>query len=84
MAGMMDRFHLFKYGLAMVLFFVALKIAWLNSWYGGKFPVAWSLGIITLVIAVTVVASLLLPKSKVATPSVAESDRAKGRRDGNP
>ena len=68
MAGMMDRFHLFKYGLAVV--FVGLKIAWLKSWYGGKFPVAWSLGIITLAIAVTVVASLLLPKSRVATPSV--------------
>jgi len=62
LAGMMDRFYMLKYGLAVVLMFVGLKIAWLNDLYGGKFPITISLGIIAAVIAASVIASLLFPK----------------------
>jgi len=62
LAGMMDRFYMLKYGLAVVLMFVGLKISWLNGLYGGKFPITISLGIIAAVIALSVVASLLFPR----------------------
>jgi tellurite resistance protein TerC len=62
LAGMMDRFYMLKYGLAVVLMFVGLKIAWLNGLYGGKFPITISLGIISAVIAASVVLSLLFPR----------------------
>ena len=67
LAGMMDRFYMLKYGLAVVLMFVGLKISWLNGLYGGKFPITISLGIIAAVIALSVVASLLFPKRHQST-----------------
>ena len=62
LAGAMDKFHLLKYGLAVVLVFVGLKMVWLNGLYDGKFPITLSLGIITGVIGLSVAASLLFPK----------------------
>lgn len=64
LAGAIGKFHMLKYGLAVVLVFVGLKMVWLNNLYGGKFPISLSLGIITTVIAVSVLASLLFPKSQ--------------------
>ena len=63
LAGAMDKFHMLKYGLSVVLVFVGLKMVWLNGLYDGKFPIALSLGIITGVIGLSVVASLLFPKA---------------------
>ncbi|MBF0366333.1 MAG: TerC family protein [Oligoflexia bacterium] len=59
LAGVMDRFIYIKYGLAMVLVFVGLKMVYLNEAFGGKFPITWSLLIITLLIATSMLASLL-------------------------
>jgi TerC family integral membrane protein len=59
-----DTFHLLKYGLGVVLVFVGLKMVWLNQAFGGHFPIAWSLGIIVGVIAVSVVLSLVFPKKQ--------------------
>lgn len=68
LAGAVERFTLLKYGLAAVLVFVGLKMVWLNDAFGGKFPTAWSLGIIGGVIAVSIAASLLLTRgSKTIT-----------------
>ena len=61
LAGVIHKFHLIQYGLAVVLVFVGLKMVWLNDAFGGKFPITWSLGIITGVIAISVIASLLFP-----------------------
>ena len=61
LAGVIDKFHLLKYGLAVVLVFVGLKMVWLNDAFGGKFPITWSLGIITGVIGLSVVLSLIMP-----------------------
>lgn len=66
LAGAVDKFYMLKYGLAIVLIFVGLKMVWLNDWYGGKFPIGLSLGVISAVIAVSVVLSLLFPKKILA------------------
>jgi tellurite resistance protein TerC len=71
LAGAVDRFHLLKYGLAIVLVFVGLKMVWLNELFGGKFPISWSLAIILSVIAASVVASLLLPRREARVHDVA-------------
>jgi tellurite resistance protein TerC len=60
LAGAVERFRLLKYGLALVLIFVGLKMVWLNDWYGGKFPISLSLGVIAAVIGAAVVLSLVL------------------------
>ncbi|MGE5346104.1 MAG: TerC/Alx family metal homeostasis membrane protein [Acidithiobacillales bacterium] len=65
LAGAVGKFYLLKYGLGVVLIFVGLKMAWLNDAFGGKFPVSWSLLIISACIAASVVASLLFPRKGI-------------------
>lgn len=65
LAGAIDRFYMLKYGLAVVLIFVGLKMVWLNEMFGGKFPTSLSLGIITSVIAISIAFSLLFPRGHV-------------------
>jgi len=69
LASVMDRFHLLKFGLSLILIFVGLKMLGeivpgfsqlLDA--KGKFPIGWSLGIICAILAVSVVLSLLIPK----------------------
>jgi tellurite resistance protein TerC len=62
LAGVMDRFAFIKYGLALVLIFVGLKMLWLNDAYGGKFPISWSLSIITLLIGGSILVSFVVDK----------------------
>jgi TerC family integral membrane protein len=62
LSGAMDKFHMLKYGLGIVLVFVGLKMVWLNQLYGGHFPISISLAVIVGVIAVSVVLSLVFPK----------------------
>jgi tellurite resistance protein TerC len=50
LAGVVHKFRYLKYGLGLVLVFVGLKMVWLNEAFGGKFPITWSLAIITLLI----------------------------------
>lgn len=64
LAGAVDKFHLLKYGLALVLIFVGLKMVWLNGLYDGKFPITLSLGIIIGVIASSIILSLLFPAKR--------------------
>lgn len=61
LASVIDRFHLLKYGLALVLVFVGLKMAWLNEAMGGKFPIGLSLGIIAGILAISIGVSLAVP-----------------------
>jgi len=65
LAGAIERFHMLKYGLALVLIFVGLKMVWLNHAFGGKFPITISLAVISSVILASVVLSLLFPKKVV-------------------
>jgi tellurite resistance protein TerC len=64
LAGAIDKFHLLKYGLSVVLIFVGLKMVWLNDFYGGKFPISYSLGIILGVIGISVIASLIFQQKR--------------------
>jgi tellurite resistance protein TerC len=63
LAGAVDKFYLLKYGLAVVLIFVGLKMVWLNDAFGGKFPITWSLGFILATILLSVIVSLMFPKA---------------------
>jgi tellurite resistance protein TerC len=64
LSGAVDRFYLLKYGLAAVLIFVGLKMVWLNDAFGGKFPIAWSLGIIGGLLALSIAASLMFKRKR--------------------
>ncbi len=65
LAGAVDKFYMLKYGLAVVLIFVGLKMVWLNDLFDGKFPITLSLGIISGVIIASVILSLVFPKKVV-------------------
>jgi len=67
LAGVMHKFRFLKYGLGIILVFVGLKMVWLNDAFGGKFPVGWSLGIIGLILATSIVASLVIPRREETT-----------------
>ncbi|MBM4398429.1 MAG: TerC family protein [Deltaproteobacteria bacterium] len=67
LAGSMHRFTYLRYGLAAVLVFVGLKMAWLNEAFGGKFPIGVSLGVIAGLVGASILASLLLaPRRRMA------------------
>jgi tellurite resistance protein TerC len=76
LAGAVERFHLLKYGLALVLIFVGLKMVWLNGAFDGKFPIAWSLGIIGVLLMGSVAASLWWPARPAAEPPASAGDAA--------
>ena len=57
LADAIERFHLLKYALALILIFVGLKMVWLNDAFGGKFPIEWSLSIIAALLVSAIVAS---------------------------
>jgi tellurite resistance protein TerC len=73
LADIADRFHLLKYGLALVLIFIGAKMLLLDVY---KIPIAAALGVVTLVIVASVVASLLVPKpARRADPGQPTSGR---------
>ncbi|MCM8611264.1 TerC family protein [Accumulibacter sp.] len=67
LADMADRFHLLKYGLALVLVFIGGKML-AAPWF--HMPIQWSLAIVAGTILVSVVASLLLTKPRLAPGEV--------------
>jgi tellurite resistance protein TerC len=67
LAGVMHKFSYLKYGLGLVLVFVGLKMVWLNEAFGGKFPISWSLAIITVLIGGSVLVSLALAPKVAAS-----------------
>jgi tellurite resistance protein TerC len=75
LAGAVEKFHLLKYGLSVVLIFVGLKMVWLNPWYGGKFPITYSLAFIGAVLAASLLLSLLFPKKAGRLDSGSPSER---------
>ena len=64
LAGVMDKFIFIKYGLAAVLVFVGSKMVFLNELFGGKFPITWSLSIITLLIGSSILVSIIVDKKR--------------------
>ena len=59
LAGMMDMFHYLHYGLSVILIFMGLKM--IGAHYVNV-PTEWALAIVLTVLAVSVVASIALPK----------------------
>ncbi|HEX2049148.1 MAG TPA: TerC family protein [Actinomycetota bacterium] len=90
LAGSMDRFHLLKYGLAVILAFVGTKM--LLAAVDVHVPIWLSLSVIVAVLAVTVILSLRIPPKeghganlqfpkadeidRIEVPRVAEPDDA--------
>ena len=66
LADMAERFHLLKYGLALVLVFIGGKML-AAPWF--HMPVQWSLGIVGSVILISVLLSLKLSERKLARNS---------------
>lgn len=58
---MADRFHLLKYGLAMVLIFIGTKML-IEPWY--HVPVQASLAIVAVLIGASVITSLIATRNQ--------------------
>lgn len=56
LADMAERFHLLKYGLAIILIFIGIKMLLLDIY---KIPVGIALGIVGLILAASIAASFL-------------------------
>ena len=61
LAGVMDKFHYLKVGLALVLCFVGVKMLLVDLY---KIPIAASLAVVALLLAGSIVASLLRPRAE--------------------
>src|SRR5512144_2238244 len=66
MAGVMNKFHYLKTGLGVVLSFVGVKMLLAHTAW--KIPTLLSLGVVVMILAVSVVVSLLRPR-KVLLPT---------------
>ena len=75
LAGAVERFGLLKYGLAVVLMFVGLKMVWLNDAFGGKFPTGLSLAIIGTVVGASIAGSLLWTKKRAEIVLAKEGEK---------
>jgi tellurite resistance protein TerC len=75
LAGLMQLFHYLHYGLALILVFVGVKM--LLTYFEVHIPVVAALGVLALILAGSVVASLLLPQPAPPDPVHQPSDRAK-------
>ncbi|MDO9392362.1 TerC family protein [Methylotenera sp.] len=67
LADMADRFHLLKYGLAVVLIFVGTKML-IVDWF--KIPVAVSLGVVIAVLGTSIMLSLLASRKPKEMDSI--------------
>ena len=68
LADMASRFSLLKYGLALVLVFIGVKMLLLDIY---KIPVSVSLGVVALIIGVSVVMSLRRTDKRATVPAEA-------------
>ena len=71
LAGVMDKFHYLKIGLGAVLTFVGVKMLLAHTAW--KIPTLTSLGVIVLILAVAVVASLLRPRAPKSTTGLGKA-----------
>ncbi|HVE71472.1 MAG TPA: TerC family protein [Thermoanaerobaculia bacterium] len=75
LAGVIEKFHLLKIGLAVVLLFVGVKMV-IADWY--KVPIGVSLGVIAAVLAASVAGSMLWPKRVSSAPLEDSRDEPPG------
>jgi tellurite resistance protein TerC len=71
LAGVIDRFHFLKLGIAVVLTFIGTKM--LAGYFGVHVPVAISLGVVGFCLAVSMMLSLAFPRQAKARSPI-ESD----------
>ena len=71
LAGVIDKFHFLKYGLALVLLFVGTKMVIVDFY---KVPIAASLGVIAGLLTLSIVASIIWPKKPVIEPADVEGE----------
>ena len=74
LAGIVKYFHYLKYGLAGILAFVGTKMC-LSGFF--KFPVIWSLLIIIGILAISILASLIIPQKDTQKINLAYSGKTK-------
>jgi tellurite resistance protein TerC len=60
-AGVMGLFHYLKYGLSVILTFIGVKM-FIQHWY--KLPIEIALGVIVVVLAISILASILFSEKK--------------------
>jgi tellurite resistance protein TerC len=65
LASVVHKFHLLKYGLAVILSYIGVKML-ISGWV--EIPITLSLAIVLGVLAISVVASLLWPSSAMEVP----------------
>lgn len=63
LADISDRFHLLGYGLAVIVTLVGVKMLLMDVY---KVPILWMLGTVAVILTVSIVASLLSPRSQGA------------------
>jgi len=69
LAAFISRFHYLNIGLAIVLIFIGAKMAFLDYFFGGKFPTEWSLLLVLLLIGGSILISFLRPpKTEEGSP----------------
>jgi tellurite resistance protein TerC len=66
LAGALLRFHLLRYGLALILVFVGLKMSFLNAAWDGHFPITISLAVIAAILSASIGLSLVIPPHRFA------------------
>ena len=71
LAGMLDRFHYLKPGVALVLVFIGVKMT-TSAWF--HIPTGVSLAVVAVTLAASVILSLLRPREDA--PPVSEEPRA--------
>lgn len=72
LSGVMNKFHYLKIGLGVVLAFVGVKMLLAHSPY--KIDTLVSLGVVTLILAASIVASLLWPRRTEHVPPPSGAD----------
>lgn len=74
LASVVDKFYLLRFGLAVVLIFVGIKMAILNPLWNGHFPILPSLLFIVIAIASSIMASILFPKNDPVELAASDGD----------
>jgi tellurite resistance protein TerC len=70
LAGVINKFHYLKLGLAVVLTFVGIKMLLIDTAY--KIPTGISLGVVAIILFIAVIASIIRDRQIAANPGAAE------------
>jgi len=65
LAGMMELFHYLHYGLSVILIFIGVKML-ISHYY--EMPIHVALGVVAVVLAVSIGASIVFPKKQPGSP----------------